>query len=135
MSLRNVSVPLRWSFRHSSLIQGSLLIGFWIVGESMVRAAHLPVPGGILGLACVLFLLLSGRISVANLRRGAHWLLADMLLFFIPAVLAVLNHEEFLGIIGLKLLAVVVLGTFFVMGGTALVVDLCCRVVYRDPVE
>jgi len=50
-----------------------------------------------------------------------------MLLFFVPAVLAVLDHREFLGLLGLKLLAVVLGGTLLVMGGTGLTVDLCCR--------
>ncbi len=110
-------------------------MAFWVLGEGISRAAHLPVPGGILGLALVLILLATGRVHIVALRRGAHLLLADMLLFFIPAVLAVLNHQEFFGVIGLKILAVVVLGTFFVMSGTSLVVDLCCRVACHDAVE
>jgi len=58
--------------------------------------------------------------------------LAEMLLFFIPAVPAVLDHQEFLGPLGLKLLAAVLAGTLLVMGGTALTVDLCCRLARRD---
>jgi holin-like protein len=61
------------------------------------------------------------------MKRGADWLLAEMLLFFVPAVLALLDHREFLGLLGLKILAIIVLSTTMVMGVTALTVDLCYR--------
>ena len=61
------------------------------------------------------------------MRRGANWFLADMLLFFIPAILAVLDHREFLGLLGLKILAVILTGTGIVMAVTALCVDLFYR--------
>ncbi|MDD2219725.1 MAG: CidA/LrgA family protein [Desulfoplanes sp.] len=134
-SLRAMSLSLRRLLRRSRLIQGSFLIGFWTLGETIARSAHLPIPGGIVGLAMVLILLLSGRMHIVTLRRGADWLLADMLLFFVPAVLAILNHREFLGIIGLKLIGIVLLGTLLVMGGTAFVVDLCCRMSHHDLVK
>ena len=38
-----------------------------------------------------------------------------------------LDHREFLGWVGLKILAVILLGTITVMGVTAFTVDLCCR--------
>lgn len=61
------------------------------------------------------------------MRSSAGWLLAEMLLFFVPAVMAVLDHSEFMGLLGLKIAAVIVAGTVMVMGGTALAVDLCYR--------
>lgn len=132
MSARKILLSARWAARRSRLIQGGFLAAFWLAGEALARLTHLPVPGGVLGLALVLLLLAVGGLETVQLRRGAHWLLAEMLLFFVPAVLAVLDHREFLGLLGLKLLAAVLLGTLAVMGGTGLVVDLCCR---RLPVE
>lgn len=127
MTLRKMTLSLRLALRHSRLAQGAVLAAFWGLGELAARATHLPVPGGILGLIFVLILLASGTLRATSLRRGANWLLADMLLFFVPAVLAVLDHREFLGLLGLKLLATVLAGTLLVMGGTGLTVDLCCR--------
>lgn len=132
MFLRKTFLSLRLAVRRSRLVQGALLVVFWVLGEAVVRFTRLPVPGGVLGLAVVLILLVSGRLRAVNLRRGAEWLLADMLLFFVPAVLAVLDHREFLGVLGVKLLAAVLAGTLLVMGGTALTVDLCCRLVRHD---
>jgi holin-like protein len=48
-------------------------------------------------------------------------------LFFVPAALAVLDHRELLGLVGLKVLAVIVGSTLAVMGVTGLIVDLCYR--------
>jgi holin-like protein len=48
-----------------------------------------------------------------------------MLLFFIPSVLALLEHHELLGFLGLKILFVIVLSTTAVMLVTAVVVDYC----------
>ncbi|MBN8898593.1 MAG: CidA/LrgA family protein, partial [Rhodospirillales bacterium] len=96
-----------------------------------VRVAHLPVPGGIAGMLIVLALLASRRLSPVSMRRGADWFLAEMLLFFVPAVLAVLDHHEFLGWTGLKILAVILGDTVTVMSVTAHTADLCVRLSLR----
>jgi len=101
-----------------------LLIGFWFLGEIVVRMTRLPIPGGIAGMLIVLGLLTSRKLDVTWLRLGSEWLLAEMLLFFIPAVLVVLDHREFLWIVGLKIFVVIVLGTIFVMTITAFTVDI-----------
>lgn len=131
MSVRKLSLSMRLVARRSRLIQSLFLAALWLAGEAVVRFAHLPVPGGVVGLLLVLLLLASGKVNAVDLQRGARWLMAEMLLFFVPAVLAVLDHREFLSLLGLKLLAVVLLGTLTVMGGTALVVDACCRMHFR----
>ena len=105
----------------------ALPILFWALGEGLARMLDLPVPGGIVGMVAVLALLASGWLRPAALRRGAYWLLAEMLLFFVPAVMAVLDHHEFLGALGFKLAAVILVGTLTVMGVTALTVDACYR--------
>lgn len=127
MSARKLTLSIRLAARRSRLIQGGFIAVLWLAGEALARFAHLPVPGGVVGLALALLLLASGRVDALDLQRGARWLMAEMLLFFVPAVLAVLDHREFLSLLGLKLLAVVLLGTVLVMGGTGLVVDMCCR--------
>ncbi|OIQ94540.1 holin-like protein CidA [mine drainage metagenome] len=128
---RGFTLPLRRFVRSSRLAQVGLMLGLWWAGCQLSQHLALPVPGAIVGLALALALLASGRVSQASLRHGANWLLADMLLFFVPAVLAVLNHREFLGLLGLKLLAVIACGTIVVMAVTAVVVELCFRCLER----
>jgi len=73
----------------------------------------------------IVFLLAAKQLSIRTVQHGARWFLEDMLLFFVPAVLAVLDHPEFLGVLGLKIVAVIVLGTFTLMIVTAVFVDVC----------
>lgn len=103
------------------------LVGLWWLCERAVRALGIPVPGGVVGLAVLLVLLAGFRMPVAWVDRGAGKLLDHLLLFFVPATMSLLNHPEFLGMTGLKVLAVILAGVFSVMAGTALVVEWHCR--------
>ncbi len=127
MNAHSLMIRFRYALHNSRLMQIAVLVGFWLAGEAVVRLASLPLPGGIVGMVLVLALLLSGRISLFSMKRGAEWFLAEMLLFFVPAVLAILEHRELIGMLGLKIMAVILLGTLTVMSVTALTVDLCYR--------
>jgi holin-like protein len=127
MPFRSMIVQFRRALHRSRLLQVGLLFAFWLGGEGFARLTGLPVPGGIVGMLAVLALLSTGRLSVFSMRRGADWFIADMLLFFVPAVLGLLDHREFLSLLGLKLLVVILTGTVAVMAVTALTVDLCSR--------
>lgn len=125
MTLRSVTITLRRLCRKSRLFQIIVILAFWLVGEALTRILGLPIPGGILGMFVVVFLLTAKQLSIRTVRHGAQWFLGEMLLFFVPAVLVVLDHPEFLGMLGLKIAAVIVLGTVTVMIVTALFVDVC----------
>ncbi|WP_218043295.1 CidA/LrgA family protein [Oryzomonas sagensis] len=119
-------------FRLSRPFQALLILLFWALGEAIVRITGIAIPGAIVGLLIMLALLVGKRLRVRTVRRGAEWYLAEMLLFFVPAVLAVLDHPEFLGLLGVKILAVIVLGTLTVMTVTAGAIDLCYRLGKED---
>ncbi|MGY5804419.1 CidA/LrgA family protein [Rhizobium sp. LEGMi12c] len=114
------------------LAQILLLLVFWQAGETIVRLTHLPIPGAIAGMLLVLALFASGKVKLTSMKRGAEWFLAEMLLFFVPAVLALLDHGEFIGIVGLKVLAVIFVGTVIVMGVTAIAIDIGYRLMMRQ---
>ncbi|WP_144640655.1 CidA/LrgA family protein [Bordetella genomosp. 13] len=130
-SRRSLSLQFHLALRRSRLLQIALIVLFSVAGQQLAAWSGLPVPGGVVGLLLVLALLASGRLRLRSVRRGARWLLAEMLLFFVPAVMSVLDHREFLGLLGLKLLAVIALGTLLVMAGTAITIDLCYRWMHR----
>lgn len=127
MTAHKLTIGLRRNLHRSAPVQIGLIFGFWMAGEALVRVAGVPLPGGLVGMAIVLVLLASHRISLFSMRKGANWFLAEMLLFFVPAVLAVTNHHELFGLLGLKVLVVIVAGTLAVMSVTALTVELCYR--------
>jgi holin-like protein len=131
LTKRKASILLHKSLHRSRLAQVALIVLLWLAGEAVSRSTGLPIPGSVLGLFGLLCLLITGTIRLQSMRRGAYVLLADMLLFFVPAVLAVLDHGEFLGLTGLKVLAVILAGTFMVMCVTALAVDFGYRLMLR----
>ncbi len=115
---------LRRLWRESRLAQLALIVAFWALGDLLARLSGLPVPGGVIGMVLMLVLLLGHGLGANAVRRGANLLLGDMLLFFVPAVVGLLDHREFLGALGLKVFAVILVGTLAVMAGTALTVEL-----------
>lgn len=127
MQIRAAFVASRRMLRRSGLLQVGLIAAFALAGEQLTKALALPVPGGVVGMVLMLAMLATRRMGIGLVRRGSNLLLAEMLLFFVPAVMALLDHGEFIGLLGLKLLAVIVLGTVMVMGATALAIDACYR--------
>ena len=72
----------------------------------------------------MLLALIVCRIIPLNwVRAGARWLLAEMLLFFVPAVVAVVNYAQLLMVDGWRIFLVIGLSTMMVLGATAWVVD------------
>lgn len=112
-------------FHKSRILQICLITALWFFAQELSLLCHLPISGGVIGLLLVLLLLYFDILSIRSLALGAEWFLAEMLLFFIPAVPAVLNHQEFFGWTGLKILAIIILGTIIVIIGTAFIVDFC----------
>jgi holin-like protein len=123
MRLHALHIAGRRHLRTSRPLQIGLVMGFWLLGEAVARATGWPIPGGIFGMALVLILLGAGGLDQRSLRRGADWFLAEMLLFFVPAVLAVLNYPALIGWAGLKILAIILVSTALVMVVTGLVVE------------
>ena len=107
--------------------QIALLMGIYLVADAASRHFHLPLPGGVLGLLTVVALLMSGVLKTEKIKRGADWFLAEMILFFVPMVAAVMQYTDLLRHEGLQLLVVIGVGTVLVMVSTALAVDLACR--------
>lgn len=125
-SRRTVS-PLRSRLVRARVWQAVLLIGFWQLGDWITRQCHLPIPGAITALFIVLALLGLGWLPVQKIHHGASWFIGEMLLFFVPPLLALLDYPQFFGLLGLKLLVAIVAGTLIVMTATALTVEACSR--------
>ena len=68
----------------------------WLVSDLMVRFAHLPVSSGVLGLFLMLALLCSGVIKTGMVERGAKWVLGELVFFFIPIMVSVLQYRDLL---------------------------------------
>jgi len=103
------------------ILQVALLMAFSLLMDQLARALHLPVPGSILGMI-VLFILLQTRVvKLRWIEVGAAWLLGELLLFFIPSAVGIMNYMPMLEQDGLQILFIVLLSTFLVMACTGLV--------------
>ncbi|GLH74322.1 hypothetical protein GETHLI_28240 [Geothrix limicola] len=106
-----------------ALVQVLGLVALWWAADQAARGLHLPIPGSVLALGALVLLLHTGLLPLAWIKEGADWLLAEMLLFFIPAVVAVVQYPSVILKAGWQLLVVILVGTVAVMVGTALVVE------------
>ncbi|CAM7464980.1 MULTISPECIES: CidA/LrgA family protein [Citrobacter] len=104
-------------------VQVLLYAGLFIVAQNLVSWLHLPLPANLVGMVLMLALIVCRILPLRWVRAGARWLLAEMLLFFVPAVVAVVNYAQLLLIDGWRIFAVIALSTLMVLGATAWVVD------------
>ncbi|AUD59319.1 CidA/LrgA family protein [Shewanella sp. NKUCC05_KAH] len=85
--------------------------------------AHSPIPGSVIGLGILLFLLGFKLIPENAVQLGAAWLIGELLLFFIPPVISVIKYEGLFEQYGTNILFTLVMGSVCVMFGTGFVVD------------
>ncbi|WP_237665882.1 CidA/LrgA family protein, partial [Vibrio sp. V28_P6S34P95] len=95
----------------------------WFIADYLVQHFHLPIPANLTGMLLLLVLVFSRVVKVDWLRRGASWLLAEMLLFFVPAVVAVVNYQPLMREQGGRIMLVLVISTIVVIATTAWIVD------------
>lgn len=102
------------------VLQVAILTIIFLIGNQIGTYLHVPLPGSIIGLI-ILFLLLQLKIiKMEWIERGASWLLAELLLFFIPSAVGVINYQQAIGSKWGKLFIVIVLSTLTVMAFTGL---------------
>lgn len=77
-------------------VQVLLYAGLFIFSQYLVSWLHLPLPANLVGMVLMLALIVCRIIPLSWVRAGARWLLAEMLLFFVPAVVAVVNYAHLL---------------------------------------
>lgn len=105
----------------------AVLLALFLLGGQLAVWLGWPIPGGVMGLALLLLLFASGVIKPATLQLGAGWLMAEMLLFFIPALMSLLDYGALVRNEGWRILLVIAVSTLMVMVVTAVTVELVCR--------
>jgi holin-like protein len=97
----------------------ALLLLFQAFGELAARAAHLPLPGPVLGLLALLPCLRWDAIR-QPVSACAELLLAHLSLLFVPVGVGVVSHLELVTQHGAGLLVAVVASTWIGMSVTAI---------------
>ena len=115
----------------ATALQVLLLSAIWLAAEALRSHMGWKMPAGLIGFAVLAVGLFSRVIKTRWFASGTRWLLSDMLLFFIPGLLVVVNYGDLVRNQGLRILLVIVLSTICVMAATAVVVDAVYRLELR----
>lgn len=107
-----------------NMLKGTLQVaGFMLLSLGMDQLAKWldwGIPGSILGIVVVFILLETKILRLEWIELGANWLLAELLLFFIPAAVGIMKYFPMLEADGLQVLIVVVFSTIIVMVSSGL---------------
>lgn len=99
----------------SSSYQIINILAVWGCAYVLQKLLNLPVTSGVLGFFLLLFLLKTNWLKFANVEQGANFLLSELLLFFIPPVVGVIQYQNLLIASGCKILLVILISTLLVM--------------------
>ncbi|MEG0031987.1 CidA/LrgA family protein [Acinetobacter sp.] len=92
-----------------------IILAVWSCAYVLQKLLNLPVASGVLGFFLLLFLLEMKWLKLAHVERGAELLLAELLLFFIPPVVGVIQYQDLLIASGWRILLVILISTALVM--------------------
>ncbi|MFJ7283358.1 CidA/LrgA family protein [Pseudomonas sp. NPDC099000] len=101
----------------------AVLLGIYLLGCEIAAVLAWPIPGGVIGMALLLLAFAVGGIKPAALQMGAGLLMAEMLLFFIPALMSLLDYGGLMRDDGWRILLVIGVSTLMVMLVTAFTVE------------
>lgn len=104
-----------------------VLLAIYFLGCQLSVWLGWPIPGGVIGLGLLLLTFASGLVKPAAMELGAGVLMAEMLLFFIPALMSLLDYGGLVRHDGWRIMLVIGLSTLSVMLVTAFTVELVCR--------
>ncbi|WP_042164661.1 CidA/LrgA family holin-like protein [Paenibacillus gorillae] len=89
-----------------------------IISKLSALAVHLlqlPIPGSVAGIAVLFTLLKTKLLRIEWVEAGAAWLLAEMLLFFIPSTVGIVNYKSLIVSSGPLILLAIIGSTVAVM--------------------
>ncbi|XHF31991.1 CidA/LrgA family protein [Pseudomonas chlororaphis] len=109
------------------LAELAVLLALYLLGCQIAAWLAWPIPGGVIGMALLLLGFALGWVKPAALQMGAGLLMAEMLLFFIPALMSLLDYGALLRDDGWRILLVIAASTLVVMLVTAFTVELAVR--------
>ena len=98
-----------------SIVQIGFLYFLLLIGNSIARLLHLQIPGSIIGLVLLFLLLQFHIIKLEWIELGASLLLSELLLFFIPSAIGVIDYDALFGVQGMKVVLVIVGSAIIVM--------------------
>ncbi|MGQ8921917.1 CidA/LrgA family holin-like protein [Bacillus halotolerans] len=110
-----------------TVIQIALLFIFARLINWVTALLHINIPGTIIGIVILFTLLHFKIIKLEWIELGAAWLLGELLLFFIPSAVGVIEYGDIMSKFGVSILLVVIISTFVVMVSTGTLTQIIAK--------
>lgn len=104
-----------------------LMLCFYI-GDILQRSLHLIAPGAVIGMAILLILLLTKAVKLSDVEISANFIVANMMLTFIPGGVKLISVKDELFQNLVPILAILIVSTLVTMVVTGLVTQFLIRV-------
>ncbi len=109
------------------MLQLILLVSFAEIGNGIQAWLGLVIPGSLIGMALLFFTLKLHIVRLPWVEQGANFLLAELLLFFVPSATGIVQYGPLFDHDGWKIVTVIGVSTILVMTITGLIVDFGMR--------
>lgn len=96
---------------------------FLFIGIGIKYLVNIPLPASMIGLILLFIGLQIKLIKLEWVEKGATWLLAELLLFFVPSAVGIIDYEEILNLKGIETVILIAISTFIVMGATGFIAE------------
>ncbi|WP_449620914.1 CidA/LrgA family protein [Robertmurraya sp. Marseille-Q9965] len=96
---------------------------FLYLGAGVKALLAIPIPSSMIGLFLLFIALCLKIVKIEWVEKGAAWLIAELLLFFVPSAVGIINYDDIFSLQGLETILLIGVSTFIVMGTTAFVAD------------
>ncbi|MFC3770490.1 CidA/LrgA family protein [Paenibacillus sp. GCM10012303] len=96
-------------------LQILFFVGIAQIADVLASILPIPVPGSIVGIVLLFVLLKLKIVRLGWIEQGSNWLIAQMLLFFIPATVGIMNYKSMFMTSGLRIVGTIVISTAAVM--------------------
>jgi holin-like protein len=96
---------------------------FLFLGAALKEIIPLPIPASMFGLILLFLALYLKIVKLEWVEKGAIWLMAELLLFFVPSAVGIVNYDDILSLQGAEIVLLIAVSTVIVLGMTALVAE------------
>lgn len=97
------------------ILQLVIITGFYLIGEALQAFFNIPLPGSIIGFLLLFTALMLKIYPLEWIDSGAHFLLAFLSLYFVPATVGIVEYGELFSGKGMLLIPIVIASTFLAM--------------------
>ena len=113
------------------LFQFGLILGICLAGEAVSMVLPFPFPGGVTSMMILLVLMLTGIIKHRHVDKTADFMLSNLVLFFIPAFVGIIQYLDVVRDNLKELIIICVISTFLTFAAATYAIRLVLRLQNR----